>query len=178
MLKKINRFLNDFERPRSKSLNSKQSLDSVIAMVNLIAHWERIVGKSLVKVTLPQRIAKKNLYIVMNHPSYGQHLKLLQQDILKKIHDTFPPLRSEFDNLKFFFSEEAFKVQETKRVRVRKEEVKDLQANTPVNEQFNLHNPQIQKLYIEAQEIYRHTPEGFRDSLISLHIQQHLNSSS
>jgi phosphoenolpyruvate carboxylase len=138
--------------------------------IKLYQSWDRLVGAKLCELSLPQRIYKQTLYIVVKHPTYAHHLNTLSDQILAKIIQVFPNYKKEIKYLRFFFSEKAF------------QEAQVLSENINAKEKpptkLNFHNPEIKKLKIEAEKIFdlsNFDDQEMRESLISIYIQGRLS---
>lgn len=138
-----------------------------IDTLNLLKNWENIVGDKLYSVSLPQRIFKETLYIIVNHSAYAHHLRQISDQILLKIESQYPNYRNKIKSLRFIFSEIAF------------EEVKAAipkpKIETKIEDLFNPRDPKFRSLYNEANEMFGDIPEDLRESFISLFIQAHMN---
>ncbi len=158
MLKKIGQFLN------KKEYNYNQSKRGIpLSFIELIKDWPQIVGKNLSEVTLPQRISRNTLYIVVNHSLYAEHLRLMEQELIHKIHQFSPALRRDFHKLKFFFSEEAFKEQAQYKNEQKSKDFKKIS--------FNKFDPEVKKKLEKAEIVFKDCDPEIKDSLISIYIQ-------
>ena len=162
MLKKIDGFLNKINTPKRKQNNFYGSFYSSAGIIKLISTWEEVVGKKISEISLPQRITRNCLYIVVNHPTYANHLKLLQEEILEKIYLTNPYLKKQFNQVKFFFSQKAFKEQKT--LDIYREDTKPKKID-PIDEEALL------RKRIRAKEKFKDVDDDFREIFISLYVQ-------
>ncbi len=133
----------------------------------LLRNWENIVGEKLYSVSLPQRIFKETLYIIVNHSAYAHHLKQIGDQILKKIETLYPNYRNKIKQLRFIFSEKAFE---------------EIQMNIPrepleqkIQDLFNPRDPKFKSLYTNAEKLFEGTPDDLKESFISLYIQSHMD---
>ena len=163
MLKKIDRFLN-------KRFSAKVPTPNKADVITLLMNWENIVGTKLAEVSLPQRITKNNLYIVVNHSIYAQHLKQMSEVLLEKIFSHYPGLKSKIHELKFFFSEKAFREVEISHHR----KLKEKEHEEPYLTKINLHDPVVKNAMKEANHLFKDVDPELRESLVSLYIQNRL----
>jgi len=136
----------------------------------LLQNWERIVGEKLSKVSLPQRISRKTLYIIVNHSAYAHHLNQVAEPIKQKLDQIYPQYRNKIDHLRFIFSEKSFQdIQVSQKFHLGKKKThKSL-------EDFNIHDPKFKNLKIKADQLFSDIDEELRASLISIYIQKHMN---
>ena len=77
-----------------KSSSTQGTTVSSFDFIELIRHWESIVGPAVYKHTRPLKLLKSKLVIVSNHPAFSHQLSFLKDDIIKKIRAQFPGLHS------------------------------------------------------------------------------------
>ncbi len=162
MLKKLGHILN--KDRRYTKMSYKSSGNSSLSFINLLTQWDKVVGPKLAEVTLPQKLQYQTLRIVVNHPLYAEHLKLISSTLISKIETDFPSYKGEIKELKFLFSEKAFQeVQEKLQIQKNHSEYKEFT--------YNKHDPLIQQKILEAEQLFKDLDEESRKSFISLYIQ-------
>ncbi len=135
----------------------------------LLKNWEHIVGEKLYSVSLPQRIFKETLYIIVNHSAYAHHLKQVSDQILLKIESLYPNYRNKVKQLRFVFSEQAFE-------EIKQSIPKESQA-PKIKELFNPRDPKFRTLYAQAEQLFIDMPDDdLKESFISLYIQEHMKN--
>lgn len=161
--------LKEFSQILNKSFSTKEyQIGQDLNTLNLISSWEKIVGKKLVEVSLPQRISRKTLYIIVNHSAYANYLNQMAADILVRIESVFPQYKNKIESLRFIFSEKAFQKIEEKLIQFKSQEKKS------IKEVINPHSPQFRRLEQEAQEMFSNLDDSeIKDSFISIYIQTH-----
>ncbi len=176
MLKKIGQILNQRytntlpDKKAYKSTHNKEFVSKRPAeqgnFIELLLNWDQVAGEKLREVTLPQRIKNKTLTIVVSHPLYAQHLKLIEQDLIKKIEGIYPRFKNNIKELKFYYSEAAF-IESEEKV---KQTLKYTKAKK-VEYKFNKNDPKLEGKIAKANEIFSDIDDEFKEVMLSLYLQ-------
>ncbi len=175
MLKKLGQILNQsYGSTVSSKGTYKQKGDKFSAknsvgqgnFIDLLLNWDQIAGEKLREVTLPQRIRNKTLTIVVSHPLYAQHLKLIEKDLIRKIEEVYPKFKNCILQLKFYYSEAAFKESEEKF----QQSLKYSKAKK-VEYKFNKNDPRLKSKIAHAQELFSDLDDEFKDVMLSIYLQ-------
>jgi len=145
--------------------NNKSRLNTKSPFLALVRHWDKIVGEKLALKTKPLKLKADTLIILTEHSSFSHHLKLMEKDIIKKIHSLLPQLSDQLRTTYYYVNHKFFQE--------KKSDLKDqiIVENKP-DKQKKLHpySPEYLSLKKKAQEVLVDNDE-FSEDLISLFIQ-------
>jgi len=145
--------------------NNKSRLNTKSPFLALVRHWDKIVGEKLASKTKPLKLKTDTLIILTEHSSFSHHLKLMEKDIIRKIHSLLPQLSDQLKTTYYYVNHKFF--QEKRNDKEEEIKVEEKQIN---QKKLHLYSPEYLSLKKKAQEILVDKDE-FSDDLISLFIQ-------
>ena len=146
--------------------DNKSRLNTKSPFLALVRHWDKIVGEKLALKTKPLKLKTDTLIILTEHSSFSHHLKLMEKDIIKKIHSLLPQLRNQLKTTYYYVNHKFF---QEKKNDDEKEEIK-VEKEQKNQKKLHIYSPEYLSLKKKAQEILVDRDE-FSDDLISLFIQ-------
>ncbi len=90
--------------PAKKRRYGKDSFD----FLDLINHWNLVVGDMLAKNTVPLKIQRGSLIILTKHSAFSNELSFMEKPLIKKIVNEYPPLKGKFKRIFFQTSSNYF----------------------------------------------------------------------
>ncbi|MBZ4642881.1 MAG: hypothetical protein PWQ25_1107 [Deferribacteres bacterium] len=131
-MKKLSDF---FEKNLSKSLRS---------IIQINAVWKKVVGDQISRVTLPVRINKNVLNVLVFDPIWQHELSFLKEDILQKL-----PTHFKISDIKFFVNYKKFESEEVAFRQITEKEKKIIERLTK-----NINDKELQVKVKSAMEGY------------------------
>ena len=149
----------------------KATTNEVFDFLELSGDWDKIIGKTLYKVTTPLKIQNKTLYILSAHPAFSQQLSMMEDQILKKIFDHFPILTRKISKILFKTNSSHFKNEKET-----EEKKLDLESYKK-NNKLNKFSPKYRAYNKEAQELFKNIDDNeLKESLSSIYIQNKISN--
>lgn len=116
------------------------------SFINLIKAWEEIVGKLLADNSIPLRIRQGTLYISTKHQIFAQEMGFMNEEIIQKIHASFPELKNLISKIKYINNE--FTLQDFNHP-ITKENT------TPKRAKLHPYSPEFKKRMYEASQLFQ-----------------------
>ena len=171
-MKALKNLLKQFQTSKEKNYlrfsKEENRKEEAFLFVDLIQNWDKVIGKSFAKFTIPLKIQDSCLIILCSHPALSEQLKAMQWNIKKKIDKAYPKLRGEYEKLGFKTNAELFKKGKIQA---------QIKQATPKNSPpLHPQSPEYKALMSKAKEISEEiSDEEMKKSFESLFVQSNKN---
>lgn len=109
----------------------------VFDFIYFIQNWHIVVGEKLSTNTLPLKIKNKTLFIITSHSIYSSQLQFLENQLLMKIHKSFPGLKNSVSRLNFKASQYFMDIKESQQQQIENQQGQVQEVPKKENNKFN-----------------------------------------
>lgn len=169
-----NQFKSLFNLLRPYNKNSQhyatQSSDDVFDFLSLIKQWPEIIGDRLSQHTTPLKLQYNGLTVITTHSAFSLQLGLMERQIIQKIENHFPNLKSKIKKIIFQTNSVHFdKIRANQKIQTK-------ERTKTKNPKLHRYSPEYQQLEARAKELFDDIhDDSLREKMISIYIQGHLN---